>query len=67
MREYRKKKGLTQNDLATCLQISVTYLNKLETGHLPMRPKMAARIAYVLDCRLIELIQDKTQIMLGGK
>lgn len=52
---FRKKKGLTQEELAKALRISATYLNKVERGHIDPSLKLAVRIAKKLDCTLDDL------------
>jgi putative transcriptional regulator len=51
----RANKGLSQTELADRLQISKTYLSKIENGKSSLSLKLAARIAKALDCNLKDI------------
>jgi transcriptional regulator with XRE-family HTH domain len=43
LRRLRREAGLTQRELAERLELSHTYLSKLENGRMPMPPSMGRR------------------------
>lgn len=51
----RKKRGLTVQQLADRTHISVSYLNKIESGKSGLSIKMASKIVYVLGYSLNDL------------
>jgi PAS domain S-box-containing protein len=56
LRDLRKHKGLTQNQLADKVGVSFTYISKLETGALPPpRERTIVALARVLDTEPDEL------------
>ncbi|WP_420837461.1 helix-turn-helix transcriptional regulator [Bacillus infantis] len=59
LKEIRVQKGLTQEELARCLNISPVHLSKIETGRRKLTIQMAARIASRLDCELSDLLDSR--------
>lgn len=57
---YRKRRGMTQTQLAEHLGIHPTSLSKIERGHRYLTERMERRIAQVLG-----LTPDETRDMLG--
>lgn len=51
----RENKGISQEELAELLKISVGHLNRVERGKRSPSLKLAVRIAKTLDCTLDEL------------
>lgn len=63
LKEYRKRKGLTQTQLAAKTGIIQTTVSKLENGVFPLSLRTAAIFANVLDCRPEDLIgEDNVRI-----
>lgn len=58
LKEYRKRKGLTQTQLAVKTGIIQTTVSKLENGVFPLSLRTAAIFAKVLDCRPEDLIGE---------
>lgn len=57
--EIRKRKGVSQIDLAERLKITPSYLSKIEKGERNLSRKLAIRIAYELDCSVKEIFFGK--------
>jgi putative transcriptional regulator len=55
LKEVRLEKGLSQKDLALLLEITPSYLNKIERGKQDPRVSLAVRIATILDCRVEDI------------
>ncbi len=55
IKETRLEKGISQHELAQILNISVSYLNKVERGKRIPSLMLAVRIANVLDISVEEL------------
>jgi putative transcriptional regulator len=55
IKKIREEKGLSQEELAKLLKISVGHLNKVERRKRTPSLKLAVRIAKVLNCSLDEL------------
>lgn len=58
IREVRKERGLTQEQLAKMLGISSTALAKKEKADSNCRVKTLEKIAEALDCRVTDLISE---------
>ena len=54
--EYRKKKGLTQEQLAEAVNITPIMVSNIETGHKKMSMNSMERIAKALDVEPFMLI-----------
>jgi transcriptional regulator with XRE-family HTH domain len=54
----RLQLGLTQEELAARLKISVTYLSKLENEKRPLNARMKFRIARALDTTVTDIFFD---------
>jgi putative transcriptional regulator len=55
MREVREKKGYSQAEVARKLNVSRSWINKIENGKTVPSLKMALRIANILDCKVEDL------------
>ncbi len=55
IKKTRLEKGISQHELAQILNISVSYLNKVERGNRIPSLMLAVRIANVLDISVDEL------------
>ncbi|MFT8319296.1 MAG: helix-turn-helix transcriptional regulator [Bacillus sp. (in: firmicutes)] len=55
IRDIRIKRGLTQKEFASMLNISYDYLNKLERGKKTPSLTLAVRMARSLDCKLDDI------------
>jgi len=56
LQRIRKEKGLTQEQLAEKLGITLTYMGYFEIGHRVPNLKMLAKIADILDVKVKDLI-----------
>ena len=56
---YRKMKGLRQKDLADKIDLSLSYVGKLETGRVGFTYWTLTRIAEALEVHISQLIEDK--------
>ena len=56
LQRLRKEKGLTQEQLAEKLGISLTYMGYFEIGHRVPNLKMMVKIADILDVKVKDLI-----------
>lgn len=59
LRKLRKKKGLTQTQLADLLQVDQTSVSMWERGITQPRVKKCMELTAILDCSLDELFQSK--------
>ena len=50
--EMRKKKGITQTELAQLLNVDRTHLSKVETGKVRPSTALLERSAVILDCSI---------------
>lgn len=50
LKSIREQQGLTQQEVADAVGISVTYLSKLENGKVNLTYPMAMRLCEVLKC-----------------
>lgn len=55
IKEKRQEIGLSQQELADKLNISVDYLRRIERGERSCSLQLAVRIAVVLDCLMEEI------------
>ncbi|MFK7696896.1 helix-turn-helix domain-containing protein [Paenibacillus sp. HJGM_3] len=55
VRAFRKLKGLTQDELAKRLGVSIAILGAIERGSRKAEPRMLARIAETLNIDPVEL------------
>ena len=55
---YRKKKGLTQDNLAELLDITPHYLSALERGVYNLKLETLVKILNILDCSADEIFCD---------
>jgi transcriptional regulator with XRE-family HTH domain len=58
LREWRRKKGLTQADLAAKIGVSQAAISQWETGALTPSPLMIGQLSEVLDIPLAMLLND---------
>lgn len=56
--KYRKKRGLTQEDLCGITEIDRSYLSQIETGRINVTIKTLVVIAEVLKVDLKDLVGD---------
>jgi transcriptional regulator with XRE-family HTH domain len=54
----RANKGISQAELADRLQISTSYLSRIENGKCGLSLKLAMRITKTLDCTLKDIIPN---------
>lgn len=62
VRELRRRRGLTQVDIAARAGISVTYLSGIETGQRNPTLTVVARLAHALGVRPSQLVARLDQI-----
>lgn len=55
LKQIREEQGLTQRKLAEALNITVSYLNKVENGKRMPNVLLAVRLAAVLDCKVEDI------------
>ncbi|MCI8590141.1 MAG: helix-turn-helix transcriptional regulator [Clostridiales bacterium] len=58
IQEFRKRKGLTQDDLAEMIDISPNYLSALERGVYNISIDLLIKIMNCLDCTANDLFCD---------
>lgn len=58
LREWRRKEGLTQADLAAKIGVSQAAISQWETGALTPSPLMIGQLSEVLDIPLAMLLND---------
>lgn len=58
IQEYRKKRGLTQEELAEIIDISPHYLSALERGVYNIKLEILVSILNALDCSADEVFCD---------
>ena len=57
LKEYRKKRGLTQEALAKKVQVSRKSINAVENGVYIPSTVLALRVAKVLECSVHDLFE----------
>jgi len=59
LKELRKKRGLTQRELAQLSGVSRAHINKIERGHLHLSKRIASKISSVfkVDYKTLIIIQ----------
>lgn len=55
LKQIREEQGLTQRKLAETLNITVSYLNKVENGKRMPNVLLAVRLAAALDCKVEDI------------
>ena len=55
LKEVRLERELTQKELADLLQITPSYLNKIENGKRLPNVLLAVRLASILDCKVEDI------------
>lgn len=63
LKQYRKKKGLTQTELTVEINMGLNYINGVEQGAFFPKPDVIDRIAQVLDIKPSQLFDELS----GGK
>jgi transcriptional regulator with XRE-family HTH domain len=56
IREWRRHRGMTQDELAIAIQVDRTYLNKIERGKRRYIPSVLEAMAIALNCAPGDLI-----------
>ncbi len=64
IREIRKRKGMRQDDLADKLEVSNTYISKLENGKKQITIKQLEKVAEALGVELTELLKEEERIQI---
>lgn len=59
VRRYRKKKGISQEELASLSELHRTYIGAIERGERNVSLNNVERIASSLDVVVIDLLQDQ--------
>lgn len=62
LKEIRKKRGLTQQDVADALDLHFTNYNKLENGKTELTLAMMERLAEILKCDPVDLISHRGDV-----
>lgn len=60
LKEIRKEKGITQQDLAEASGVCQSQIARYESGERMPRPKVAQRLAKVLDFDWKEIYEEET-------
>ena len=63
IRKIRKAKGLSQEQIAEKVGISVTHMSHIETGNTKLSLEVFAAIVNSLDCRADELLFGTREII----
>lgn len=58
VRLFRRRKGLSQEELAELVDISVTHMSHIETGNTKLSLPVFVALAEALDVRADELLHD---------
>lgn len=61
IRKARKAHGLSQEELAECVDISVTHMSHIETGNTKLSLPVLVQIAQVLEVRTDDLLFGSSQ------
>lgn len=59
VRRYRKKKGISQEELASLSELHRTYIGAIERGERNVSLNNVEKIASSLDATVIDLLQDQ--------
>ena len=59
VRRYRKKKGISQEELASISELHRTYIGAIERGERNVSLNNVEKIARSLDVAVIDLFQDQ--------
>jgi len=59
IREWRQHRGMTQDELASAIQVDRTYLNKIERGKRRYLPSVLEALAETLGCAPGDLISRR--------
>ncbi len=59
IRKYRKAKGLSQEQLAEKVDISVTHMSHIETGNTKLSLPVFVRLAKALDIQTDDMLSDE--------
>lgn len=59
VRRYRKKKGISQEELASISELHRTYIGAIERGERNVSLNNVEKIASSLDVAVIDLFQDQ--------
>lgn len=59
VRRYRKKKGISQEELASLSELHRTYIGAIERGERNVSLNNVEKIANSLDVDVIDLLQDQ--------
>lgn len=60
IRKYRKEKGISQEELAEKVGISVTHMSHIETANTKLSLPVFVSIAEALGLKLDDLLKDKS-------
>ena len=63
IRKIRKAKGLSQEQIAEKVGISVTHMSHIETGNTKLSLEVFAAITETLDCRADELLFGTREVI----
>jgi transcriptional regulator with XRE-family HTH domain len=66
LRRLRKRKGLTQQELAKHAGVSQYTITEIETGRRDPRPSTLRKLANALDVEVADLFQEPRQVKLSG-
>src|SRR6188768_672495 len=66
IRDARKHRGLTQQQLADLLATSQSAVNRIERGHQNLSLEMIARIGEALDSEIVSLGAGPTHLRVNG-
>lgn len=58
IKQIRLSKGLTQEEIATVAEISLSHMSNIETAKTKVSLKTLAKISRILECSLDELVFD---------
>jgi len=58
VKKYRKKAGMTQEELADAAHVTRSYMSDVETARRNVTIRIAARIAFALDVPLSKLFDE---------
>ena len=70
IKEARKKKGLTQEQLVEQMGVSIAYLSKIETGKIHINLERLSQICNILDVtegEILNGVSNKSDIYLNSE